>query len=147
MTFRMLIAATLAATLFHAQPAKADLLSVAQRYVGLSEVKHRKQLRGLLGVDPRRVPWCGAFMAAVTKKAGRKPPRSPNIAISWRNFGKAVSLRSVRPGDVVVVRSVRMHVGVFKRKAGQKICLISGNSRNAIREACYRQSQVRAVRR
>lgn len=130
---------------FFATSAPAGTLEIAKRYVGMSEHKHRKALRLLLGVDPRRTPWCGAFTAMVVRKAGRKPPKGPNIARSWLSYGKRVKVSQARPGDIVVVSSVRNHVGIFSHRQGSKMCLVSGNSRNMVRVGCY--SRIQGVRR
>lgn len=131
-----------------AQPvaASSNPLRIAEGYIGYSEVKHRAKLRRLMGVDPRR-PWCGAFAGAIIRKAGRKPPKAHNIAISWLRFGKPVRISQARPGDVVVVRSVRNHVGFFHSVRKGKVCLISGNSNNRVRLSCYAMGRVKGVRR
>lgn len=125
--------------------ATSGTLEIAKRYIGLSEHKNRKQLKALLGVDPVRTPWCGALTAMVVRKAGRKPPKGANIARSWLRYGKPVKVSMARPGDIVVVSSVRNHVGIFSHRQGGKMCLVSGNSRNMVRVGCY--SRIQGVRR
>ncbi len=129
---------------FFATSAPAGTLDIAKRYIGMSEHKHRKQLRAAMGFDPRS-PWCGAFTAMVIRKAGKRPPKAPNIARSWLRYGKPVKASQARPGDVVVVSSVRNHVGIFHHRQGGKLCIVSGNSRNMVRIGCY--GRVLGVRR
>ncbi len=84
--------------------ASAGMLTQAQQYAGLHEVKNNRRLRAALGINPARTPWCGHFMGMVARKSGRQPPKSYGIARSWLRFGAPVKLSYARPGDVVVVR-------------------------------------------
>jgi uncharacterized protein (TIGR02594 family) len=121
-----------------------DLSKIAAGYSGLHERTDRKKLSRLVGVDPTRVPWCGAFAAAVAGKAGYEPPRHHLAAISWTRFGRPVKLSKARPGDVVVMRN---HVTFFTRSSRGRVCGIGGNQGNAVRESCYSAGRVKAVRR
>ena len=144
---RIFVMAAVAAMMTLAQPVKASgMLEISKKYIGMSERKNRKQLKAMMGFDPRS-PWCGAFLTAVAKKSGKKPPKGHNMARSWLRWGNPVKASQARPGDVVVVRSVRNHVGIYKRSVAGKVCLISGNSRDMVREACYARSRVLGVRR
>lgn len=49
---------------------------------------------------PKNSAWCGDFAAAAVKAAGGTPPKNPQIASNWRNFGEEVS--NPQPGDVAV---------------------------------------------
>ena len=142
----VLRALVLALLLLGATPASAaQLLNVAQKYVGLHERTHNATLRKLLGVNPRAVKWCGYFMTAVVRKVGGKVPASSARAISWRTVGKPVTLKSARRGDLLVMRS---HVTIYtgKRK-GNRICGLGGNQSNAVRESCYSAGRIIAIRR
>jgi hypothetical protein len=55
---------------------------------------------------PKSGNWCGEFAAAVIKGAGGTPPRHPEIASNWRNFGDPVT-GTPQPGDIAVRRGVR----------------------------------------
>ena len=122
----------------------ADLLAAARQYVGQTERGSRKALKRLIGVDPRVTRWCGAFLSAMARKAGYKPPAGHNLARSWSSFGKPVKLKSARKGDVIVLRG---HVTIFTRFAGGKVCGIGGNQSNAVQESCYSLRRVVSVRR
>jgi uncharacterized protein (TIGR02594 family) len=122
----------------------ADLLIAAKPYIGQHERKNRKSLKKSLGVDPVRIKWCGAFMSLVTKRAGYKTPKNQNMARSWASFGKKVSLRNIRKGDVLVMRN---HVTIYTRKSKSKVCGVGGNQGNSVKESCYSTGKVIAVRR
>ena len=49
-------------------------------------------------------PWCGMFAASVVKEAGGTPPKNPEVASNWRNWGTEVSASEAKPGDVAVRR-------------------------------------------
>ncbi len=122
----------------------ADLLSVMSRYEGMHEVRNRKALKAMLKIDPRRIPWCGAMLTYVVKKAGKRPPAGSLRAASWKHYGKAVKRSQARRGDVVVVRGGR-HVIVFQKWSGNRACGKGGNTSNRVKTACY--GGVVAVRR
>lgn len=118
-------------------------LKIMQSYIGLHEVKNRKQLRQIMKFDPRS-PWCAAMLTTVMRKAGRKPPPGHNTARSWLHFGKAVRLAQARAGDVVILGR---HVGVFHSIKGGKVCLVGGNQKNSIRLSCYQIGRIQGIRR
>lgn len=130
--------------IFHSATAGASPLSVAKQYVGLHERTHNASLRAVLGVNPSRVKWCGAFAGAVVRKTGRKPPRGYLKASNWRNFGTRVSLKAIRPGDIVVMRH---HVTIYTRRSSGRVCGIGGNQSNRVKESCYPVSRIIGVRR
>lgn len=142
----LVFAAALAATISHAHATPADNLS---KLTGMHERQNRAQLKRILGIDPARIPWCGAAVSWAVRKAGRKPPAAPLKAISWRSYGKAVTLSSARRGDVVVVRNRRgHHVAIITRQPNKgKVCALGGNSSNRVKETCYSARAVVAVRR
>ncbi len=77
----------------------AGVYSIAKRYVGLHERKHTKKLAKTVGVKPRRTPWCGAFVGAVVKKAGKSVPAGHLRAASWKRVCKAIPLKKAKKGD------------------------------------------------
>ena len=124
--------------------ADASPLSAAKQYVGLHEHRNTKALKAVLGVNPARVKWCGAFVGAMVRKTGRKPPSGYLKASNWRNYGTRVPLKAARPGDIVVMRS---HVTIYTRRTKGKVCGIGGNQSNRVKESCYSQRKVIGVRR
>lgn len=122
--------------------------SIAKRYVGLHERKHTRKLTKAVGVNPRRTPWCGAFVGAVLKRAGKPVPNGYMKASSWKRAGKRVSLKKARKGDVVVVKTkYGNHVGFYAGQKKGRILLLGGNQSNQVRISGYRIGNVQSVRR
>jgi uncharacterized protein (TIGR02594 family) len=122
----------------------AGLLNAAKAYMGLDERANTATLSRILGVNPRRVPWCGFFVAAMVKRMGGKLPDGHGRAIAWKSAGRAVTLASARPGDIVVMGR---HVMIYSRRDGNRVCGVGGNQSNKVRETCYSAKRVLAVRR
>lgn len=121
------------------------LHKIAVKYEGLHERSNRSKLRKVLGVDPVRTPWCGAFVGLVVQRAGSKPVNGHLRAVNWSNYGKKSSLKNIKSGDIVVWRH---HVGIAtgKRIKG-KVEIVSGNFNNQV-ETAYRTTRgLVAVRR
>ena len=140
----MKIILVMALTLF-AIPCEADMLGTASKY----DRMHERSI-SFLDINPRRTSWCGAFLAFVAKRSSRQPPPNPNMAVSWKSFGKPVFFRSARRGDVVVIRSGRrFHVSLFDHfdQRRQYVYLFGGNQSNRVQLSRYRTSSVVAVRR
>lgn len=131
-----------------ATPAPASTLSVAKQYVGLHENKNRRAIRGLIGANPTRTPWCGLFMTAVVRKAGRHPPAASGFARSWSRYGKQVRRSAARAGDIVVIRTRRgYHVGVLVSIQGSTVKLLGGNQSNRVQVSQYRTRSIVSIRR
>jgi uncharacterized protein (TIGR02594 family) len=124
--------------------ASRDFTSVAEKYQGLHEHRNRRTLKKLVGADPARIRWCGFFAGAVVRSQGYRPPQGYPRARSWSTFGRSVAAKSVRRGDVVVMRS---HVTFFTRRSGSKVCGVGGNQSNQVKESCYPARRVIAYRR
>ncbi len=130
------------------QPAHAGAYAIAKKYMGLHEAKHNGKLRKYLGINPRKTPWCGAFVGTVMKRAGKDRPSGYMRAASWKTSGKAVSLKNARKGDVVVVRTKRgHHVGFYSSRKNGKVQLLGGNQSNRVQISNYSVKSVQAVRR
>ena len=126
----------------------AGVYSIAKRYVGLHERKHTQKLAKTVGVNPRRTPWCGAFVGAVVKKAGKSVPAGHLRAASWKRVGKAVSLKKTKKGDIVVMRTkYGNHVGFYAGQKNGRVQLLGGNQSNRVQISNYRVGSVQAVRR
>jgi uncharacterized protein (TIGR02594 family) len=122
----------------------ASLLNAAKAYIGLDERANTATLSRVLGVNPRRVPWCGFFVAALVKRFGGKLPEGHGQAMAWKNAGQPVTLMSARPGDIVVMGR---HVMIYSKREGKRVCGVGGNQSNKVRETCYSARGVVAVRR
>ena len=128
--------------------AKTGIYSSAVKYTGLHERKHTRAIKGIVGVNPRSTPWCGFFVAAMVRKNGIKPVKGYGRAAAWRSFGKGVSLKNARKGDVVVIRTRRgNHVGIYKGRTKNKVLLIGGNQSNQVKVSAYSVRSIRAIRR
>ena len=124
-------------------------LAAIKAVEGLHERKHRKQIKRIVGVDPVRVPWCGAGVAYAVRKAGGTPVKHPLKAVNWVRFGKSVSLSQARKGDIVVIRTRRgYHVTVYsKRLSKTRFEGCGGNQSNSFKCSGYRVANVKAIRR
>ena len=130
------------------QQAEAGVYSIAKRYVGLHERKHTQKLARTVGVNPRRTPWCGAFVGAMVKKAGKSVPAGHLKAASWKRVGKPVKLKRAKKGDIVVVRTkYGNHVGFYHGQKGGKVQLLGGNQSNQVQISNYRIGSVQSIRR
>ena len=142
------LVAGLVAILTTPEASNAGAYSIAKAHIGLHERKHPAKIRKIVGVNPQRTPWCGAFAGAVVKRDGKNPPRGFMKAASWRNWGKPVKLKQARKGDVVVIRTKRgYHVGFYAGAENGRVKLIGGNQSNQVKVTAYRASSVRAIRR
>lgn len=126
----------------------AGTYHIAKRYVGLHERKHTGKLKKYIGVNPRRTPWCGAFVATVSKRAGKKVPSGHLKAANWKRVGKGVSLKNARKGDIVVIRTKRgYHVGFYVGRKNGRVQVLGGNQSNMVKVSNYRVGSVKTVRR
>ena len=120
--------------------------TIAKSYIGLKE--GTKAANKSMGVDTRRVPWCGYFISKVVKRAGAKPVKGYPRALSWKHHGRSVKISNARKGDIVVIGTARgHHVTIFSHKDKRYIYGIGGNQSNSVKLSRYRISSVRAVRR
>ena len=79
----------------------SDILSRARQVAlagGPGAVSQFMQQQGY----PKAGNWCGEFAASVVKSVGGTPPRNPEVASNWRNFGAAVA--TPQPGDIAIRR-------------------------------------------
>ncbi len=128
--------------------ASAMRLYAIEKVLGLHERKNRKTIQKMVGINPATTPWCGAAAAYAVRKAGGTPPEGHNRAVSWKKFGKPVSLKSARKGDVVVLAFKRgHHVGIYKGQSKGRLEVCGGNMSNRFKCSNYRASSVRAIRR
>ena len=128
--------------------ALSGMLTQAQQFSGLHEVKNNRKLRATLGINPARTPWCGYFMGLVARKAGRKPPSRYTFARAWTTFGAPVSIDRARPGDVVVIRTRRnYHVGILSGLGKQWIRLLGGNQSGRVQHSQFSRRSIVAIRR
>lgn len=135
--------------------AVADL---AEQYQGFTEKQDRDKLEQLfsdtLGIEinPRRTPWCAAFVNAVLVKLGYAYSGSIE-SVSFVKYGIAVKIPA--RGDIIVLKGVGgrspTHVGFF---VGTIIMngrlyygVLGGNQSNAVKVSYFPASKVIAIRR
>lgn len=123
----------------HGQP--ADLLAVARRDLGLSEVRNRAYIRRMVGLDPVRQPWCAAWAGAKVRQAGLTPPAGYHASASWRRWRGAASCRR---GAVAVFRR---HIAFVSRVEGRWVWVIGGNQRNGVTEKRVARATIMSCRR
>ena len=112
-------------------------LALAERYLGTNPTKMRRL-------------WCANFLGMIEQKAGRAGSGS-NFARSYASYGKKVSRKDARPGDIVVMARGKRggHVGYFAGWAPNgKAIVVSGNSRGGkVSKGQYAASRIFAWRR
>ncbi len=124
--------------IFRQSHSSNSVLSLAQKYVGLGEIKDNRILgqtmSKMLGqaVDPARTPWCAAFVNTMLQANGIKGSGSLG-ATSFLQWGKPTT--TPQEGDVVVARSTipgrTGHVGFFagyEYQNGQRMVKILGGN-------------------
>lgn len=131
---------TYAALMVEAPETTIPWMSEAVRIKGLHEARDTATLRkwfdaSLAWVDPREVPWCGAFVATVMRKW--EPhillPENPLLARNWSNFGLPCAsqlgaiLTFSRPGS-----SWSGHVGFYWGEDATAYHVLGGNQSNAV---------------
>ena len=127
---------------------EAGTYTIAKRYMGLHERKHTGKLRKYIGVNPRSTPWCGAFVATVSKRAGKRVPSGHLRAANWKRIGKGVSLKNARKGDLVIIRTKRgHHVGFYAGRKNGRVQVLGGNQSNMVKISNFRAGNVQSVRR
>lgn len=131
---------------------KQAVYAEAARYVGFTERRNTESLTMLTGVNPRRTPWCAAFVNAILNRKGYRGTDS-HTANSFRNYGMKVL--NPAKGDIVVIRSrvspSGVHVGLFSEYKiidGVKyIGVLGGNQDNMVKVTYYPARSVITIRR
>ena len=124
---------------------KYTLYDEAKKYIGLSEKGNTVVLQNLTKVNPKRTPWCAAFVNGILRRQGHAPNNS-NVAYNFRKYG--IGVTNPKKGDIVVFRS---HVGIFvgfvKRNGKIYVAVLGGNQSNRVKISYFRESKVIAYRR
>lgn len=116
-------------------------MAEAQRVRGLHERRDTARLRqwfdaSVSWLDPREVPWCGAFIATVYRKwqPDIDLPENPLGARNWQNFGKGCD--AVFGACLVFWRVSRSswqgHVGFYTGEDDTHFHVLGGNQSNAV---------------
>jgi hypothetical protein len=91
------------------------------------------RLNRWLGVNTRRVKWCGLYLAKIIKR----PPRHAASVDAWRRWGRRVK---PRPGVVVIFK--HRHVGQLIKMLPGCALVRSGNDGNRVRTRCRKPSSI-----
>jgi uncharacterized protein (TIGR02594 family) len=125
--------------------ATASTVAAAKTYQGMHERRNTGSLSKLLKVNPRKTPWCAAFVNAILKKKGKKGTGSLT-ARSFFAWGKKVS--NPQHGDIVIIKTKRgYHVGFFVGRKGNKVLVIGGNQSDSVKVTAYSIKSVAQFRR
>lgn len=131
---------------------KLSVYAEAARYVGFTERGNTESLALLTGVNPRRTPWCAAFVNAILNRKGYRGTDS-HTARSFSNYG----IKVINPvkGDIVLIRSrvspSGVHVGIFSEykviNGVKHIGILGGNQDNMVKVTYYPARSVITIRR
>jgi len=134
-----------------------DTLSTASAMVGLHEVKNRKELKVLMGVDPVQNQWCAAFVNSILKFNGipgsevvSSYPLTARSFIYWGEYAQTPEL-----GDIIVFprgnQGWQGHVGFYietiQRDGIDQYVILGGNQNNEVSYDFYPASKAIAIRR
>ncbi len=149
-------------------PLEITALSLARRFVGLSEVPgtaSNPAILAMLKLDQSwpggdEVAWCSAYVNYICWLL--ELPRSKSLAArSWLKIGSPVSITHAQPGfDVVVIMrgsgvqpgpevtsGAPGHVGFYLGSDGGAISLLAGNQGNKVSEQSFPLSKLLGIRR
>lgn len=85
----------------------------------------------IAGYREDSIPWCGLFVAVVTKRAGKEIVSSPLWARSWTTWGSDAV--EARLGDVLVfIRDGGGHVGIYVGEDNDCYHVLGGNQGDAV---------------
>lgn len=116
-------------------------LDEARHILGLHEVRDRSRLvnwfdKTVSWIDPREVPWCGAFVATALRKwyPEIEIPQNPLVARNWERFGSPCTPQT---GAVMTFWRGRRdgwqgHVGFYVGEDSTAYHILGGNQRNAV---------------
>ena len=143
------------------KPEPVSYITTAYEYLGFTETANRKELKSLLGIDPRTVEWCAAFVNSILRENGidgsESVSPSPLMARSFLEWGDPVDHKEQSPeiGDVVIFPRGRAnwqgHVGFYVDTVmldGKEYWrVLGGNQSNSVNIELYDPRKVLGVRR
>ncbi|MBU3661193.1 MAG: TIGR02594 family protein [Flavobacteriales bacterium] len=92
------------------------------------------------------IPWCGLFVAHVVKQAGFEVVNKPLWALSWSNWGQAVTTPMF--GDVLTFkRNGGGHVGFYVGEDETCYHVLGGNQSNAVNVIRIEKKRLHKARR
>lgn len=132
-------------------------LYYAAKHIGLHEVRDRKQIKKLVGVDPIHTEWCAAFVNAMLTSQGLPGSDSvsnyPLMARSFLEWGESVDQAQV--GDIVVFSRgtsgwqghVAIYIDTIERNGIVYYKILGGNQNDSINVTEYPASRLLGIRR
>lgn len=92
------------------------------------------------------VPWCGLFMAVISKRADKEIPKDPLWARNWAKFGQEVTEAML--GDVLVFkRASGGHVALYIGEDSTAYHCLGGNQSDAVTITRIAKNRCIAIRR
>lgn len=92
------------------------------------------------------IPWCGLFMAVVSKRAGKSSPSNPLWALNWATMGKAVGQPIL--GDILTfTRESGGHVGIYIGEDKDTFHVLGGNQGDMVSFTRVYKRRLYAARR
>lgn len=137
------------------EPAPRVLIEALKLY-GTKEIvgqQHNKEILSWakeLGISKiyteDEIPWCGLFIAYVTKKAGYTPVVNPLWARNWAQFGTKQSKAML--GDILVFsRNNAGHVGIYVGEDVVCYHVLGGNQSNMVNITRIEKSRCISINR
>lgn len=101
-----------------------------------------------------QVPWCGLFIAAVAKRAGKAYPDKPLWALNWAKFGRALRAGEQSGlGDVLTFRrplakgGFAGHVALYVGEDDTAFHVIGGNQNDQVSFTRMAKARLNSARR
>ncbi len=143
--------------IFRSSRTSSSVLDLAQKYVGLGEIKDKAILSQTMskmlgqGIDPSRTPWCAAFVNTMLQANGIKGSGSLT-AVSFLQWGRPTS--TPQAGDVVVTQPMAAgmtgHVGLFSgyeyQNGHRMVKILAGNAGDKVAYQLVPEAAVRGYR-
>lgn len=125
----------------------------AEQYLGYHENDINHPLTPLLGVDPTKIEWCGAFVSHILQLEGKPIADKPLWSRSYLEWGTAAD--TPRLGDIVVFNreesTWKGHVGFFISEVNKNgdtyYNVLSGNHMDSVSYGLYPTDQLLGIRR
>jgi uncharacterized protein (TIGR02594 family) len=135
--------------------APGTIIETGKRYLGMDENAQYETLRAFLeqggqSIDPRKMPWCAAYVNATLYQNGMDGTGKLN-ARSFLDWGTDV--QDPQPGDVVVLwrespDSWKGHVGFFNGyDENGNVLILGGNQGNKVSVGVYPANRILGFRR
>ncbi|MBA4783371.1 MAG: peptidoglycan-binding protein [Rhizobiales bacterium] len=126
----------------------------ATQVLGLHEQRDHGALRkwfdkAVSWIDPRQIPWCGAFVATCLRKWNPdiKLPANPLLARAWLGFGVA---SKPQMGAVMIFSrppsKLYGHVGFYAGETATHFKIRGGNQKNAVTDTLIAKTRFLGAR-